>query len=600
MSEDQIEQSNISPENPEQETDDSEPKVFAIEKDLSGGWQFSRRNFLASIGAAAVAGAVASGTSGTSASGARQSTGTFKAHLNDVTALAATPNGAILASISLDETVKLWSLEEPRGLFLTIDDHDAPPTALAISPDGLVLATADANGDIRLWALPEGEAIATLSVGGPVHRLAINPAGDTLASVDGDGQVILWSLPEGDRITEVATHEGDALDVAFSADGSMLVSAGGGTLSAWSLADERTVATMDGFATEQMWYTIVNNWVNVRSGPNTDDRILGSVPPGSILRVLNTTDSDWHQIIFEDEDEAYLAAWLTERLPALGSRLVVAPDASWVAAASNDGNVLIGSLPDGDLLATLGGHDQGISALALSPDGTTLATANGDGKIKLWAMPDGDRLGDLDGHDLWVNSLAFSPSGTHLVSGSNDNSIKVWSVSGGRADTLSEHRDNVNDLVITTDGRLLLSGSADDTIKIWEFPGGDYVADLFDLEATPSTLEGMTFRAPAPEAGDGTTEGAAGSSGSSSSGRTVVYTLPCGSAIPPGATCVCNCVAGSQPPPCSCVGYVAPTAVPTAAPTVCTCDTVCTCEGHCASHCSCVGYCSHGHYWYPN
>ncbi len=55
-------------------------------------------------------------------------------------------------------------------------------------------------------------------------------------------------------------------------------------------------------------------------------------------------------------------------------------------------------------------------------------------------------------------------------------------------------------------------------------------------------------------------------------------TMPCGSPIPPGWTCTCNCV--TVPAACSCDGH-------------CTCDQVCTCD----SVCSCDG---HGHYWYPN
>jgi len=68
------------------------------------------------------------------------------------------------------------------------------------------------------------------------------------------------------------------------------------------------------------------------------------------------------------------------------------------------------------------------------------------------------------------------------------------------------------------------------------------------------------------------------------------YTLPCGSPIPPGAVCTCNCV--SVPPSCSCVGYQA-----------CSCvgHQACSCVGYQA--CSCVGHqaCSVvTHYWYPN
>jgi hypothetical protein len=50
-------------------------------------------------------------------------------------------------------------------------------------------------------------------------------------------------------------------------------------------------------------------------------------------------------------------------------------------------------------------------------------------------------------------------------------------------------------------------------------------------------------------------------------GVTHTYTLPCGSPLPPGAVCVCNCV--TAPPACGCVGH-------------CACDS----QG--------------GHYWYPN
>jgi hypothetical protein len=50
--------------------------------------------------------------------------------------------------------------------------------------------------------------------------------------------------------------------------------------------------------------------------------------------------------------------------------------------------------------------------------------------------------------------------------------------------------------------------------------------------------------------------------------------LPCGSPIPPGWTCVCNCVTT----PCGCHG-------------VCSCDGVCSCVGHCT--------CDAVHYWYP-
>jgi hypothetical protein len=60
-------------------------------------------------------------------------------------------------------------------------------------------------------------------------------------------------------------------------------------------------------------------------------------------------------------------------------------------------------------------------------------------------------------------------------------------------------------------------------------------------------------------------------------GTSYTYTMPCGSPLPPGAKCVCDCV---TVPSCSCDSYVAPQH--------CSCNTVCTCDKQ------------GGHYWHPN
>jgi hypothetical protein len=65
-------------------------------------------------------------------------------------------------------------------------------------------------------------------------------------------------------------------------------------------------------------------------------------------------------------------------------------------------------------------------------------------------------------------------------------------------------------------------------------------------------------------------------------GATYTYTLPCGSPIPAGAVCICNCI--TVAPSCQCVGYVTPTNKP-----------ACECNSH-TGGCSCNLI----HYWYPN
>lgn len=64
-------------------------------------------------------------------------------------------------------------------------------------------------------------------------------------------------------------------------------------------------------------------------------------------------------------------------------------------------------------------------------------------------------------------------------------------------------------------------------------------------------------------------------------GNVQTFTLPCGSEIPEGAICTCNCVTV-----CSCDSYVAPADPPSGESGGCSNNTVCTCDAV--------------HYWYPN
>ena len=71
---------------------------------------------------------------------------------------------------------------------------------------------------------------------------------------------------------------------------------------------------------------------------------------------------------------------------------------------------------DGQPLATLTGHDEGVWRLASSLEDTT---------VRLWSA-EGQPLVTLAAHGQTVTSVAWSPDGQTLASGSLDHTVRLW------------------------------------------------------------------------------------------------------------------------------------------------------------------------------
>jgi WD40 repeat protein len=125
---------------------------------------------------------------------------TLAGHTASVNGLAVSPDGLLLASGSLDKTVRLWRL--PDGKFLkTLTGHTDAVVGLALSPislpggtGGWLLASAGLDQTVRLWRVPEGKLLKTLEGHTDwVTRLAIRPDGQWLASASYDQTIRLWA-----------------------------------------------------------------------------------------------------------------------------------------------------------------------------------------------------------------------------------------------------------------------------------------------------------------------------------------------------------------------------------------------------------------------
>ena len=145
------------------------------------------------------------------------------------------PNAQILASGSVDGSVRLWDTKLGECWKIFEDNHSV--RSVAFSPDNETLAISNSGGEIKLWNIYTSQCLKTLEIGrGPWTRsIAFSSDGKLLASGTLNESVGLWCPSTGELWKTLKGHTKSVSAVAFSPDGKTLASG----------ADDKTVILWD-------------------------------------------------------------------------------------------------------------------------------------------------------------------------------------------------------------------------------------------------------------------------------------------------------------------------------------------------------------------
>lgn len=318
----------------------------------------------------------------------------FVGHRQMVRHVALSHDSLWLATASADGTICLW--ESATGTLLqTLNGHRGWVSSVTWSPplpsagdthetniaeaDFAEKNTAEANvpsavggieqtllssswdGTICLWDGQRGEPIRTLQSNEmPVYTAIFHPAGHLIVSGGADRMIRFWDAQSGAHRGFLRGHVDDVRTLAFSADGSWLVSGGeDGTVWLWQAKREQTGANQAG-----------------KSRGNGRGKSVDSGEAPTEAAVPYRFIHKWDEF------------------------------------------------------------EKGVRSVAITADGHWIAAAGDDGIILLWERVTTDRIQQLTGHGAIVWSIAFAPDGEQLGSGSADGTLRIWDCRSGRCEAI--------------------------------------------------------------------------------------------------------------------------------------------------------------------
>jgi len=393
-----------------------------------------------------------------------------------------TRDGASLIATS-EECIWRSGWEHPSTAMSFVRSVSSPIECSDFDELGISFVAGSRDGTIWTFRLPEFEPLISIPNGGAVIAIAANATagiiavGDQLArvsvydttdrpwlervpasgatkqslSVAPDG-TIAWGDDEGwltirrpgpsNESVSVRAHESEVSSVAFSPDGSRILTAGfDGAIHVWGVDGARTKTIAVGLP--RVWCA--------RFSP--DGRTIASGHQGGTVRIWKPDASDPVMIL----------TCRVTRVP----MVAFSPDGRLLVSAAGVGVAKVWDTATGRQVHQLQTAIEVTRAVAVSPDGRMIATGDDDRSISIWDTQSGEKLRSIDGLPWDIFDVVFSPQGAVLFAVGRGGEVVVMNAQEGtELARLSVHAGLVFSLGLSSDGRRLYTSGQDAWIGV--------------------------------------------------------------------------------------------------------------------------------------
>ena len=370
-------------------------------------------------------------------------------HGEVILAIAFSPSSSSRVVIgSGDSTARIVDCDTGTPVHI-LKGHTSWVLVVSWSPDDSMIATGSMDNTVRLWDSKTGKSLGAPLAGHSkwIRSLAWEPyhlqkpGRPRIASSSKDTTVRVWDVVAKRIELVLSGHEGAVSCVRWGGTGKIYTCSHDKTVKIWNANEGTLIHTLSSHA----------HWVNHLA--LSTDFVLRTAYHDHTADIPPTQEGK----IAKAKDRFEKAATINNEIV---ERLVTASDDLtmylWEPSKSTKP------------LTRLHGHQKPVNHVTFSPDGLSIASSGFDNHVKLWNARDGTFIATLRGHVGPVYMACFSPDSRLLVSGSKDMTLKVWEMRTRKLkEDLPGHKNEVWAVDWSPDGGKVASGGWDKTVRVW-------------------------------------------------------------------------------------------------------------------------------------